>query len=437
MDRKLLAVWLSLFLVIFSAGYLITYQEKTTFDLNRLARIQEILSIIYDLENNLANAEALTRGYVITGDKGQLGAYQEALGEIQRRYQQLKAITADNPEQQRLLLTLQPLITQRLGLLEKSIELRSRGGNEGPELAAIESEGTKVHNRTWKILDAMENVAKKLVIPGRKTKLMFLALIGGTFLSLTALLVSLYFLNQETGQRKKAEARLLLHQEHLRSLASQLTLAEERERRRIAGYLHDQIGHTLALANIKLGEMQKGPASPATEALGPELGEISTLVKQAIQDSQSLTFQISSPILYELGFEAAVEWLTEQFATKYGILIYFEADTQPKPLDDDVRTLLYQAVNELMVNAVKHAQAGHVKVALWREADELRVEVDNDGAGFKQGEASNRGDKPGGFGLFSIRERLKPFGGRMEVHSETDAGTQIILAVPLKTTSPS
>ena len=157
------------------------------------------------------------------------------------------------------------------------------------------------------------------------------------------------------------------YQDNLRSLASSLSLAEERERRRLAVYLHDQIGHTLALANIRLGELQKSLPSQCPGFPTGELEKAGSLLEQAIRDTHSLTFKISSPILYELGLDAALEWLTEQVQKDHGISTRFISDSRTDHLDDDVRVLLYQAVNELLVNVVKHAQAQNVEVSIRRE----------------------------------------------------------------------
>jgi signal transduction histidine kinase len=117
-------------------------------------------------------------------------------------------------------------------------------------------------------------------------------------------------------------------QQRLRSLASELILAEERERRRIAMALHDRVAQTLALSKLKLEAVQE---SVSSTDLAKPLDEIYRLIEQAIQDTRSLTFEVSPPILYQLGLEAAVEWLTERVQDRHGILSNFEDDGQPKP----------------------------------------------------------------------------------------------------------
>jgi signal transduction histidine kinase len=440
MGKKTLAVWISLGLAIFTAGYLFTYQERLRLDLNRLSHTQEILSSLNQLEGSLSEAVAAARGFMISGEERQLEGYPRLVREIDHLFMRLKELTAAEPEQQHLLESLQPLTHRRLALLGEAVELRRRRGFDAPELAALDREGAGIDHEIRQTFAALESAETQLLDPEwarqkHRTQIWLWGLTVGAFLSFGLLLLFLYLLNREMAERRRVGKKLLAHQEDLRSLASQLTLAEERERRRIAAYLHDQVGNTLALANLKLEELQKNGA-PKAAHLRAELQKVCRLMRQAIQDTHVLTFQLSSPILYELGFEAAVEWLLEELAKKHDIVTFFEADGQSKPLNDDVRTMLYQAVNELLVNAVKHARPRNLKVALWREGDELMVSVEDDGVGFNPAEAASR-HKRGGFGLFSIRERLKPFGGRLEVESAPGDGAQITLTAPLKLASDS
>ncbi len=230
--------------------------------------------------------------------------------------------------------------------------------------------------------------------------------------------------------RKQSEEKIFEYQKQLRSLASQLTLVEERERRRIATELHDRVGQSLAICKIKLGQLQS-EAQSSLDIL-PSIQETRTLLDQAIQDTRSLIFRISSPILYELGFEAAVEWLTEDIQKRHGIPVAFEDDGLPKPLDDDVRVLLFQATSELLINVVKHARAKSAKVSLRKEDAGIRIEVEDDGSGFNLSETDRLSVNSGGFGLFSIRERLNDVDGRMEVRSSPDSGSRVTMAAPLR-----
>lgn len=435
MGKKILAAWICLGLLFIVAGYLFTYQEEIRLNLNRIAHTQEILSHIYDLQNNLTDAEAGAQAFLASGDGVHLTFYTAALGEITRDLEELQQLAAGEVEQERLLQALQRAVGKRLDLLEQAIARRrdqSAEENEQPELS---KEGKRLQASIRKQLDKIEEMEKKLLDPqwarNKKKRDLYLSLLTlGTFLSYSLLLIVFYLLNRENQQRKHVEQSLARYQANLRSLASQLSLTEERERRRLALYLHDQIGHTLALTNIRVGELQEATAAAPGSAPPAKLQEIRALLEQAIRDTQSLTFNISPPILYELGLASALEWLTEQFAAQNGIQARFETDHRHRQINQDLEILLFQAVNELLFNALKHARPQHVNVSLWSDDDLLKVGVDDDGQGFSPPNGTGR-SQGGGFGLFSIRERLIPYNGSLNIKSKPDEGTLITIAIPI------
>ena len=230
-------------------------------------------------------------------------------------------------------------------------------------------------------------------------------------------------------EQKQAWEKLLNYQDQLRYLASQLSLAEERERRRIANDLHDVIGHSLALCKIKLEALQEKFSLMEVDKY---LNEIHGLIEEMIQDTRSLIFQISPPILYELGLEEALEWLVEQTQEQQGVVSEFEDDGQVKPLEDDVRVILFQAVRELLVNIAKHSHASKAKIVTKRDGDSMRIEVKDDGIGFDICRVNSGINKNYGFGIFNIRERLKYIGGCFDIESKNDCGTCVTLIAPLK-----
>lgn len=222
--------------------------------------------------------------------------------------------------------------------------------------------------------------------------------------------------------RKSSEEQVLAYQEQLQSLASELSLSEERERRRIATNLHDRIGQSLAFARLKLASLSHENAAAR---------EVQALIEQAIVDTRSLTFELSPPVLYELGLVAALEWLARKIQQEHGVQTRFHDDGQPKPLDEDFRIVLFQAVRELLVNVVKHARATHAQVLLRREADALRIIIEDDGVGFEVPKISAK-ETMRSFGLFNIRERVEYLGGRVKIRTEPGRGTRVTLMAPLQ-----
>jgi len=230
-------------------------------------------------------------------------------------------------------------------------------------------------------------------------------------------------------ERKRAEEQLLAYQQELQALAAKLSSAEEEERRRLATDLHDHVGQTLAAAKMKLGALRSLADCDECRVLAGELGE---LLDRTIADTRSLTFQLSPPLLHEMGFVAAAEWLVEQVREDHGLEVELEADDSSAGLDGALLGLLFRGLRELLLNVVKHAAAGRVRASIAARNGSLEVSVADDGRGFAP-DARNAG--PGstrGFGLFSIRERLAQLGGRLEIGSAPGGGGIVKMILPLK-----
>jgi PAS domain S-box-containing protein len=231
---------------------------------------------------------------------------------------------------------------------------------------------------------------------------------------------------RDISERKWAEAKVLEYQNQLKSLASQLTYTEERERRSLATYLHDNIGQKLFVLKINCELVQKAGCPPAG---ADTLQNMNDMIQQLIDDTRSLTFELSPPILYQLGFEAALDWLFDQMHNQYGLKTKFADDKSPRTLDADTLAVLFRSVHELLINVSKHAQTQNVTVSLGRKGDYLHITVEDDGAGFPCAEVNTYHK---GFGLFSIKERLEFIGGQCTIHSIPGQGTKVTLIAPLR-----
>lgn len=233
--------------------------------------------------------------------------------------------------------------------------------------------------------------------------------------------------------RKSTEERLREKRERLNVMALELSLAEERERRAIATELHDRIGQDLTLATIKLGMLGKEPSSPKGEQL---VGETRELLNGIVRDVRSLTHRISPPIL-ELGsLEAALKWLARQVEADYGLQVAYRSDRGDcgdNALSEELRSVIYHAVRELLINAAKHARATMVRVLVARGDQALRVEVIDDGVGFDACDINDNRATGDGFGLFNVRRRICHLGGSFGVQSRPGQGTRVTLAMPFRT----
>jgi signal transduction histidine kinase len=222
--------------------------------------------------------------------------------------------------------------------------------------------------------------------------------------------------------RKHAEHEVKRYQERLRSLMADLLLAEERERRRLAIDLHDGLSQTIALAQIKLSALRLS----MNGKLKKSLDEIEMLIDQTNHTARAISFELSPPVLHDLGLEPALQWLVENIQARYGLEVVLEDDGKPKPADEKTRIILFRSIRELLINAAKHAGARRVHLRLKREEDQLNASVEDDGIGMEADVTTSQGS-----GLFSIHERLRHVGGSMRIESTPGRGTKVRLCAPL------
>ena len=182
----------------------------------------------------------------------------------------------------------------------------------------------------------------------------------------------------------------------------------------------------LVLARIQLAELKQALADEQGRKLAAGIDE---LLEKSLKETRSLIFEISPPVLYELGLEAAVEWLAENYRRRTGVKVSISNDGGKSALDDELKIVVFQAVRELMVNVAKHARAKTVAID-WRHAsDAMQVSVIDDGVGFDVDSNEVRTVSEGGFGLFSIRERLNLLGAQFDLQSSS-TGTRATITVP-------
>jgi PAS domain S-box-containing protein len=228
-------------------------------------------------------------------------------------------------------------------------------------------------------------------------------------------------LEQEVGRRT---AELLESSDRLRALASELHLAEQRERKRIAIELHDYLAQLLALAIMKLSQVKQKPENKTDL-----LNKAQELVSEALNYTRTLVNDLTPPMLHEFGLPAALRWLAEKME-RHQLSVTIESSGQDNfTLPEAQALLLFQSIRELLINASKHSGAGEATVSLTRSNGEFRVEVRDGGKGFDI-DAKAKGGDPVNFGLFSIRERMMALGGSFELESEPEKGTRATLVLP-------
>ena len=215
-------------------------------------------------------------------------------------------------------------------------------------------------------------------------------------------------------------------QQALEKVSGQLIEAQEKERRRIARDLHDDICQRLALLSMELDQANRG-VNESTETTKKRLREIRQHCVEIAGDVQSLSHELHSSRLDYLGIVAAIGGFCHEFSKQHEVAIEFTHRDVPAELPREVSLCLFRVTQEALHNAVKYSEVNHYAVDLTATADEIQLSVSDSGRGFDLDAAKeNRG-----LGMVSMQERVHLVNGSLHVESQPGKGTRILAVVPL------
>jgi signal transduction histidine kinase len=213
--------------------------------------------------------------------------------------------------------------------------------------------------------------------------------------------------------------------EELRALAAELARTEQREQRRLAQWLHDDLQHLLVATKMQIALTQSAITDLGLREL---LEKACRLIDESIGQSRSLTAELTPPILYESGLVPGLEQLARWVEEKHRLHVTVEARTDVTPENQDAAVVLFNATRELLFNVVKHAGVSEARVVLSEKNGQVQLTVEDQGAGFDPVLA--RDETKAGFGLLNIRERLRSIGGDIQFRSAPGQGACITLITP-------
>lgn len=229
-------------------------------------------------------------------------------------------------------------------------------------------------------------------------------------------------------KRKAAEESLRSYQKRLSMLLSELNRTEERERSAIAGDLHDNVGQVLGIAKLKMNDLLK---KSIPENCEKGVREIEGYINDAISQTRELISNLSPPSLQHIGLAPTIKWRLEQITESNQIETEVTEEGNPTPVDFDLQILIYRSVNELILNAIKHAHAKKTTVHLNFKRDSIVITVKDDGKGFDADHLEDWMLQTDKWGLFAIRERVRSLEGTMDIISRPGEGTEVRFELPL------
>jgi signal transduction histidine kinase len=235
-------------------------------------------------------------------------------------------------------------------------------------------------------------------------------LIGGLVLALLT-----------TGFTLRLERELDLRRADLQELSTLLLRAQENERRALARELHDEVGQFLSAI---LMETEGAECADQAADIREHLDSIKTLAEKTVNQVRDLALLLRPSMLDDLGLAPALNWHARETSKRTGLNVMVSADDTINSLPDEHRTCIYRLVQEAVNNAVRHAKARTVEVAVRREDQMVNVTVQDDGAGF-----DTRFMR--GLGLLGMEERVRRLGGRLKISSQPGRGTMVHAGLPV------
>ncbi|UCF93133.1 MAG: PAS domain S-box protein [Desulfobacterales bacterium] len=237
--------------------------------------------------------------------------------------------------------------------------------------------------------------------------------------------------NRDITAHRAADDALRESEKQLRYLSSRLLTAQETERRRIAGALHDELGGALAVLKLRTRFIERN-LQPGQTAIREECQWNLQYIDQIIDDVHRLSRDLSPSILEDIGLTPALGWLIDNFVRHYGIKAAPRIENVDHLLSRDDQIMIFRTFQEALTNIGKHAQAGNVVIEVRRVEDRISLFVEDDGRGFDMEELSAKKVSEKGLGLAAMNERARMLGGSLSLRSEQGKGTRIALSIPLR-----
>lgn len=241
-----------------------------------------------------------------------------------------------------------------------------------------------------------------------------------------------------------ALTRARLHEEievardQARALARRITEAQEHERQRIAHELHDQLGQATTALKLDL-EILRDTLGPGLPDLDARLAEDIEIASSILSEIQTLSLELRPSVLDDLGLEPALRWYVERFEQRAKLDVELDVKgvgTNQARLTEEVETIAFRCLQEILTNIARHANANSVRIQVRHGKDKFRITTADDGVGFDVDDVLSPTASQYAFGLNGTRERIALVGGTCSITSKIGEGTKVILDIPLDRTGP-
>mgnify|MGYP001942486537 CR=1 FL=1 len=236
--------------------------------------------------------------------------------------------------------------------------------------------------------------------------------------------------SRDITQRMIAKEKIHKYQTALQKLTTEITLIEEKQKKEIATNIHDHLSQSLVISKIKINELKK---NPHLKEIDEDLQFIETHISEALENSRKITYELSPPVLYQLGIIDAINWLLEDVETTHKIKCKINSNVTSIKIGDGKSILLYRSIQEVITNAIKYAKASLITLDFNKNKLGFEILINDNGVGFDTSILNNHHHSGTGFGLFTVQERIRNIQGKFTITSKINTGTTVKITIPTST----
>ena len=238
---------------------------------------------------------------------------------------------------------------------------------------------------------------------------------------------------ERTLELQKRNEELARTAEHVRKLTGRLLQLQDQERRRIARELHDSSGQSLAAIGLDLANLAEQAHSDKIREVAPDLArrveESQRLVQMLHQELRTTSYLLHPPLLDEAGLSSAIGWYVQGVSERSGIAIDIEISENFGRLPRDLELVVFRIVQESLTNIHRHSGSKRASIRIARTRAAVMMEIEDFGKGISTEQLASLQAGASGFGIRAMGERLRPFGGELQITS-ADSGTRVLVTIP-------
>jgi signal transduction histidine kinase len=392
-----------------------------------VSHTHEVGTVIETLRANMFKMQDARKGFVFSGDEAGLANYEAAVQEIPADVKELRRLTVDNPSQQIRINELEPVVQQKLSLMQQSMDLRKAGTQDTEKQREFTSQNEALSARMAALLSDMRAeesglLKQRVVISAESYQRV--RMVSGVAVAaiIVILLINFGRLLLELRNRMRAEAAV-------RRLSSHILRLQDAERRKVARDIHDGIGQYFAASKMSVQVVLQGELLSAAQKKALE--EASSLMEQGMAEARTLSHLLHPPLLDEMGFRAAAEWYVNGFSQRSKIEVKLIAPQNLDNIPKDVELVLFRVLQEALANIHRHSGSTRAEVRIAAATGRVAMEVEDWGKGIAPALLADFRRKIGtGVGLAGMRERVDDFDGEMDLASQ-GRGTLLRVQMPL------